>query len=427
MLDGQEYRQRIALAARVDEPDRAWYVARLRGRTWPRQRPSRGTLDIVDLFSGAGGLSSGVSEAVACLGWRARTVLAIDQDESASSVHAYNVGPVQSLSTSVRDVLNIHPLQGSGNGENASPKSLKMPSWPDSVSTSDIVVGGPPCQGHSTFNNISRGSDPRNSLYLWMPAAAYATNAKILIVENVASVKADSGGAVDLAMEWLDSLGYAICFDSTLSADAFGVAQTRSRHFLIAIRRDVLDEEGAREAASWLTHLETTRLSVLDAIEDLIDPSLDSEYNTPSVLSEENRSRIDWLFDNGKYELDDRERPASHRDGHTYPSVYGRMRGNHPSQTITTGFLSPGRGRYVHPERRRTMTPHEGARIQGFPDTYRFILESGREPGRTHMATMIGDAVPPPLAFHVGLAALQMVRWTSGDVYSRPTVSGGHS
>ena len=91
--------------------------------------------------------------------------------------------------------------------------------------------------------------------------------------------------------------------------------------------------------------------------------------STP-VFSEENIVRIDHLFDKNLYDLPDAERPDCHKNGNTYPSVYGRMNWDRPAGTRTTGFLTPGRGRYIHPLRRRVLTPHEAARVQSFPDSF---------------------------------------------------------
>ena len=74
-------------------------------------------------------------------------------------------------------------------------------------------------------------------------------------------------------------------------------------------------------------------------------------------LSDANRRRIDWLFDNDAHDLPLSERPDCHRDGTTYNAVYGRLYPDRPAPTITTGFLTPGRGRYIHPTRRRVLTP----------------------------------------------------------------------
>jgi DNA (cytosine-5)-methyltransferase 1 len=82
--------------------------------------------------------------------------------------------------------------------------------------------------------------------------------------------------------------------------------------------------------------------------------------------------------------------------------MYGRMRYDEPSQTITSGFSSPGQGRYIHPVRPRTLTPHEAARLQFFPDFFDFSMVKYR----SSLATMIGNAVPMKLSYAVGLELL---------------------
>ncbi|MEL7170124.1 MAG: DNA cytosine methyltransferase, partial [Bacteroidota bacterium] len=68
--------------------------------------------------------------------------------------------------------------------------------------------------------------------------------------------------------------------------------------------------------------------------------------------------------------------------------------------------MTPGRGRYVHPTRRRVLTAQEAARLQGFPDAYAFVTDSGDVPSRSKLAKWIGDAVPMPLGYTASLAAL---------------------
>ena len=86
--------------------------------------------------------------------------------------------------------------------------------------------------------------------------------------------------------------------------------------------------------------------------------------------------------------------------------MYGRLRWDQPAQTITTGFGSMGQGRYVHPARRRTITPHEAARLQTFPDTFDF----GDVTSRKALAKMIGNAVPPLLMATLGDSILAGLR-----------------
>ena len=73
--------------------------------------------------------------------------------------------------------------------------------------------------------------------------------------------------------------------------------------------------------------------------------------------------------------------------------MYGRLRWDRPAQTVTSGFGSMGQGRYVHPLRPRTLTPHEAARLQFLPD----YVDFSRVAKRTALATMIGNVAPPRL------------------------------
>jgi hypothetical protein len=68
--------------------------------------------------------------------------------------------------------------------------------------------------------------------------------------------------------------------------------------------------------------------------------------------------------------------------------------------------MTPGRGRYIHPHQRRTLTPHEAARIQAFPDRFSFLSVDGKELFKQTLAKLIGQAVPPPLGHAAALVAL---------------------
>src|SRR5713226_230360 len=81
-------------------------------------------------------------------------------------------------------------------------------------------------------------------------------------------------------------------------------------------------------------------------------------------------------------------------------SMYGRLNYDEAAQTITSGFGSPGQGRYIHPTRRRTLTAHEAARLQFFPDSFDFSSVKLR----TALANMLGNAVPMLLSFVLVLA-----------------------
>jgi DNA mismatch endonuclease (patch repair protein) len=110
-----------------------------------------------------------------------------------------------------------------------------------------------------------------------------------------------------------------------------------------------------------------------------------------------------WLIDHDQYDLPNSLRPKCHHARHSYVSMYGRLRWDSPAQTITTGYGSMGQGRYVHPARPRTITPHEAARLQTLPD----FFDLGRFSTRSTWAHVIGNAVPPLLGVHLGVPFLR--------------------
>ena len=128
--------------------------------------------------------------------------------------------------------------------------------------------------------------------------------------------------------------------------------------------------------------------------------------NSVPALSEQNRQRIDWLFDNDEYTLPNAIRPDCHKDGTTYEATYGRMYRDQPAPTITGGFLTIGRGRFIHPTQRRVLTPREAARVQGFPDWFRFTTKTVEPPNRSELTRWIGNAVPSVLGLVATLSAL---------------------
>jgi DNA (cytosine-5)-methyltransferase 1 len=391
------------------DPERDWTISWLRGSQPSFEARLKGAVRTVDLFAGTGGLSLGTRMAIEAIGRRHVAVLAADLDADAIDVHDFNLGPRRTFLGSVRDLFDPTLLDAAPIARDVPAADVIATDWVRELGRADIIVGGPPCQGHSNLNNRTRRSDARNELYRWMALAAHGLQAKVVVIENVTSVKADAGDVVRRTIDLLRALDYTITFDDVVAADRVGVAQTRRRHFLVAVKTHLLHPNWA-DAATWMQASAPFTLTALDAIDDLQDVAASSEYDRPATLSKENRERVAYLHDADVFDLPNERRPECHRDGnHNYGAVYGRMYEDRPAPTLSTGFLSPGRGRYVHPTRPRTITPHEGARLQGFPDTFRFVGSSGKSPSRTAIARLVGDAVPPPLGFHVMLGALGML------------------
>jgi DNA (cytosine-5)-methyltransferase 1 len=299
------------------------------------------------------------------------TELAVDQDEEATRVYAANH---RARAISTESVANLVDFRVRGEGVNAGfsyqPELISSHDVPSTMSV-DMVMAGPPCQGHSNLNNHTRRDDRRNALYLTVPAFAVATGARVAIIENVPSVVHDASQVVESTTRLFEDAGYRVT-TGVLSAGDMGWVQQRRRHFLVAR----LDRAPIRIADVGELLRDSTSRSAWWAIGDLEDHNSDSVLDQVTELSEENQSRVDWLFDNNEYDLALSERPKSHRDGTSYTSVYGRMKKDEPAQTITTGFMSPGRGRYVHPTRRRVMTAREAARPVPMPLGYAAALSA---------------------------------------------------
>lgn len=315
-----------------------------------------------------------------------QVVLAAELVAAPLSVYRSNFGCSNDVARQV-DVASIF----SGNlGGRFTPTERKCVA---SVGRPDVLLAGPPCQGHSDLNNSTRRSDPRNAHYLTTVRAIEVLRPTASIIENVPTVVHDRGKVIPKSRDHLESIGYTV-HECVVRFCEFGLPQLRKRHVLIACdgASPVWDE--LRPINGRVVPTIGTFLSGLEDEPDI----LDGVFFRSSNMTDENVSRVKWLFDNDKYDLPNRLRPKCHRDkDHSYVSMYGRLRWDRPAQTITTGFGSMGQGRFVHPTRRRTITPHEAARLQGFPDFFDF---SGVE-NISALREMIGNAVPPQLTQHL--------------------------
>lgn len=378
----------------------AWWASYLRGGAADLDLAATSSLSTLELFCGPGGLALGFRQACRELGIAVRSRGAIDQDADALAVYGRNHHPETAQAASVSSIVDYR-VRGSGDAARFvyEPEMLGS-TWEAMVGEVDVVLAGPPCQGHSNLNNHTRRIDLRNELYLTVPAVAVAVGAPIVIIENVPAVVHDRTGVVASTITILEAAGY-IVESGVFKADAMGWPQRRSRYFLIARRGAAPLPTTAVSAA-----LASPARSVMWAIGDLADADDDGHMNRRPSFNEDSRRRIDWLFDNDAYDLALSERPDCHREGTSYQSVYGRMYPDRPAPTITTGFLTPGRGRYVHPTRRRVLTPREAARLQGFPDDYVFEAEAGSVPHSAQLTKWIGDAVPMPLGYAATISAL---------------------
>ena len=265
----------------------------------------------------------------------------------------------------------------------------------------DVVLAGPPCQGHSNLNNHTRRSDRRNELYLTVPAFAVAVDAPMVVIENVPAVIHDRQQVVAATRALLEENGYQV-ETGRIRADRLGWPQTRQRFFLLARKDRAPFDPAIVEAAL----SEDAPRPMWWAVEELATTPVDDRMVPSTEYSGENLRRIDWLFEHDAFDLPLSERPECHQEGTTYNAVYGRLHLDRPAPTITSGFMTPGRGRYIHPTQRRTLTPLEAARLQGFPANYNFHPDPTRPSSKAQLGKWIGDAVPMPLGHAAGIAVL---------------------
>jgi DNA (cytosine-5)-methyltransferase 1 len=120
--------------------------------------------------------------AVEAIGFRHLPVLAADIDHEALDVHEFNLLPQRSYRGSVRDLFDPTLLDASEDPSSVAPADVIEASWVKELGGVDIVVGGPPCQGHSNLNNRTRRNDERNELYRWMALAAFGMGAKVVVI-----------------------------------------------------------------------------------------------------------------------------------------------------------------------------------------------------------------------------------------------------
>ena len=361
-----------------DDYDIAW----LKSKEQPDVPKWRDEIRMVDLFSGTGPMTLGVVEAGRATGINVLPVFAIDFERNAAMNYSYNFPGCHVVNEDILKYVD---------GELGEPITKAETDTLNMVGHIDMVIGGPPCQGHSDLNNHTRRNDPRNQLIFRVVRFVELTRPRFVIIENVQGIRHDKNHVLQTAEEYLERLGYHL-HENLLMASKFGVAQNRRRFILVATLDD-MDFD--------LTQYERENVNgVWWAIKDLAQNAEKDVFNTSAKHSPTNQQRINYLFDNNIYELPYQLRPKCQRsESNRYTSVYSRMHPDKPAPTITSGFGSIGQGRFGHPYERRTMTPHEAARVQFIPDFFKF---SG-ELNRVALQKMIGNAVPPKLTYIIGL------------------------
>ncbi|WP_292042625.1 MULTISPECIES: DNA cytosine methyltransferase [unclassified Brevundimonas] len=259
-----------------------------------------------------------------------------------------------------------------------------------------ILVGCAPCQPFSTYNQ--KNEDPNYTLVGKYGNLITAVKPDIVSMENVPRLLDFKGGEIFRSfVSKLKKDGYKVWHDVVYAPD-YGVPQRRKRLVLLASRYGAIELEGPSHTAdAYLTVADAIgELAPLDAGQiDATDP-----LHRASALSPLNMRRIIASKPGGTWHDWDKDlRAACHvaESGHGYRSVYGRMKSDEPSPTITTQFYGFGNGRFGHPTQHRALSLREGAILQSFPPSYAFHAP-GERIHFTRLGRLIGNAVPVKLS-----------------------------
>ncbi|MFZ2876123.1 MAG: DNA cytosine methyltransferase [Enterococcus aquimarinus] len=373
---------------------------------------------VVDLFSGAGGLTLGFKNKVLndtfVKSDDYNILFANEIDKNASDAFSLNFPQIPMLNCSITQITQNYLVENN-----------------IEYSDVDLVIGGPPCQSFSTVGR--RQYDERAQMYKEYRRMLSFLQPKVFLFENVTglmTMKNAVGLPVleDIKREFSDFSDFGIDLsyeikESVMNAKHFGVPQNRERVFLVGMRRD-LESEFNWEFPDAELISEDEFLTLEDAIGDL--PKLGNgekkEYyeSNPytfyqklmrnnsvelthhvnglngermlkimkTVTPGKGKNYINELVETGK--LDEKYFLTS-----GYHNTYGKLWWDRPSSTITNNLSTPSSLRCIHPIQNRALTPREGARIQSFPDTFQFIGN------KENINSQIGNAVPPLLAMAI--------------------------
>lgn len=380
-----------------------------------RSEPRAGRKYVVDLFCGVGGFSSGFEQTgafevvagVDLLGDRLDTFVA-----NHSTANAFG-SDIRQLKTDALCLDTPRPF---------------------------VIVGGPPCQGFSSirpFRNVE-WNDPRNNLAEEFCRVVADLQPEWVIFENVVGLLTHEGGRAFRAIEdAFEALGYRT-EARVLNSAFYGVPQRRERLILVGNRRGKrmkwpspthYCEARSMVGESSLLVAPATGLfrsaiepavTVIDAIGDLpaiasgeVAEAYSRDNTGATAYSRYIRNRCDRLTHHGATLHSPKMLEIIRLSGSSiralplgmvssgFSSCYSRLAADEPSVTLTVNFVHPASNRCIHPYQDRALTPREGARLQGFFDTFDFAGS------RAQIVKQIGNAVPPVLGKAIAQAILE--------------------
>ena len=349
-------------------------------------------LRAIDFFCGGGGMTCGLRQAgVEVMG-------GVDLAEECESTYEANNPGTKFVGA---DITKLE--------ENYFEKQFGLIRNDDNL----VLVGCSPCQYYSIINTSRDKSLKSKDLLRDFKRFADYYNPGFILVENVPGLATRQDSVLPEFLAFLDRKGYHYKWD-IVNMSYYGVPQSRRRFSLVASR------------------LGEVAMPVADTKQKLLKDAIGADkgffpveaghkddtafMHTVSGLSEVNLKRLRKTPHDGGSRLawkDDKELqlPCYVGKDHSFADVYGRLKWDKPSSTITTMFYKTSCGRFSHPDEDRGLSLREGATLQTFPLDY--VFKAG---GIGANARLIGNAVPPEYGRRLGLLLKELKEKYDGTI-----------
>lgn len=352
--------------------------------------------NIIDLFAGVGGLSYGFSKIPQF------NILAANEIEKDISIaYKLNYPDVEMLNCDINGLT-----------EDVLMKVLKGKKV-------DIVVGGPPCQSYSTLGK--RQMDERANLFIQYKRILKILQPRAFVFENVVGILSmEKGQLFKQIQRGFEELGYSLKH-KILNAVDYGVPQQRERVILVGFKGTNSYRYPQPTHGEGLKPYVTLREAIGDLptiksgqAKDYYETPANNEFlefvravgstNVTEHAAPKNGAHLIKIMEALKDGQSKDDLPEDIRPKSGYGNTYAKLWWERPSTTITRNFACPSSSRCIHPRDSRAMSIREGARLQGFPDDYKFYGSDGMK------RLEIGNAVPPLLSVAIAKQMIEALK-----------------